>query len=50
MRSSRDLKVIGFNSYSLSSLIDLRPRFANNGLAGASNALLIIILAVLFIL
>ena len=30
MRSLRDLKVISFNSFSLSSLIDLQPRFANS--------------------
>ena len=44
----RDLKFISFNSFSLSSLIDLKPRFANSGFARASNALLVIILNALF--
>ena len=44
----RALYVISFNSFSLSSLIDLRPRFANSGLAGVSNELLFITLAALF--
>ena len=44
----RDLKVISFNSFSLGSLIDPKPRFANSGFAGASNALLLIIQTALF--
>ena len=44
----RDLYVVSFNSFSLSSLIDLRPSFANSGVAGISNALLVVILTALF--
>ena len=44
----RDLNVISFNSFSLCSLTDLKPRFANSGFAGASNALLVIIPTALF--
>ena len=36
----RDVKVISFNSFSLSSLIDLKPKFAYSAFAGALNALL----------
>ena len=39
---------MSFSSFLLSSPIDLRPMFANNGLAGASNALLVIIRTALF--
>ena len=44
----RDLKAISFSSFSLSSLIGFRPRFANSDFAGASNTLLAIILTALF--
>ena len=40
--------VISFVSRSKSSLTDPKPRFVNNGLAGASNALLLIILTAPF--
>ena len=43
----RDFKVISFNSFSSKSLIDLKPRFANSGFAGASNVLLVVILTAL---
>ena len=39
---------MSFNSFSLSLLIDLRTRFANNVFAGASNTLLGTIVTALF--
>ena len=44
----RDLKSISFNSFSLTSVIDLKPRLVTNGFAEASIALLVIILMALF--
>ena len=39
---------MSFNSFSLSSLVDHRPRFTDSGLAGVSNVMLAIILTALF--
>ena len=46
--SLRGLQVIDFNSFSLSLLIDLKPRLVNSGFAGKSDAPFVIMLTALF--